>query len=99
MARIIVDPAKLKSAAGKMESQSADYARLYNQLFTEVQGMARAWQGVDNQAYTTQIEGFREDLNQMKKLMDDYASFLKQSAETYTNTQQQVVSQAKTLTN
>lgn len=99
MAKIMVDPAKLQSAAGKMESQAADYARLYNQLFTEVQGMAKAWQGIDNQTYTTQIEGFREDLNQMKKLMDDYATFLKQSATTYKNTQEQIVTQARTLTN
>ena len=99
MAKIMVDPAKLNSAAGKMEQQAADYAKIYGQLFTEVEGMAKAWQGADNLAYTTQINGFKDDLNQMKKLMDDYAAFLKQSATAYKITQDQIVNQAKTLTN
>ena len=99
MAKIIVDPAKLDAAAASIEQQAADYQKVYQQLFTEVEGMAKAWQGADNLAYTTQINGFKDDLNQMKKLMDDYAAFLKQSATAYKNTQDQIVNQAKTLTN
>ena len=99
MAKIMVDPAKLKTAAGKMESLASNYESLYRQLYVNIDGMAKAWQGKDNIAYTTQIEGFRDDLAQMKKLMDDYAAFLKQSAQAYTQTQEQIASQAKTLTN
>lgn len=99
MAKIMVDPSKLEIAANKMEQQAADYAKLYKQLFTEVEAMEKAWQGADNIAYTTQIQGFREDLNQIKKLLDDYSTFLKQSAKIYKNTQEEVVNKAKTLTN
>ena len=99
MAKIMVDPTKLELVASKIEEQAADYSKLYQQLFTEVEAMGKAWQGTDNIAYTTQIEGFREDLNKIKQVLDEYSSFLRQSAKVYKSTQDEVISKAKTLTN
>lgn len=100
MARtIMVDPAKLESAAGKMDTQAAEYERVYKQLFSEVDGMAAAWQGSDNIAFTTQIKGFEDDFQKMVSLMKEYSEFLKKSAIAYRNTQQEVISQAKKLIN
>ena len=90
MAKIMVDLTKLELVASKIEEQAADYSKLYQQLFTEVE---------DNIAYTTQIEGFREDLNKIKQVLDEYSSFLRQSAKVYKSTQDEVISKAKTLTN
>ena len=100
MARsIMVDPAKLETASQKMDAQSAEYEKIYNQLFTEVQGMKAAWDGVDNQAFVGQIEGFRDNFQQMEKLLNDYSEFLKLSAKTYRNTQNEVLNAAKRLSN
>ena len=65
MAKIMVDPTRLEAVGSKIEEQTADYSKMYQQLFTEVQAMKKAWQGADNIAYTTQIEGFREDLEKI----------------------------------
>ena len=97
--KIVVDPAKLDSAASQIDSQAADYERLYNQLFSEVSGLGAAWQGKDNTAFVQQIEGFRDDFQQMAQLMRDYSEFLKTSASTYRTTQENVVSAAKSLSN
>lgn len=100
MARsITVDPAKLESASSKIDQQSADYERIYKNLFSEVSAMKAAWAGTDNIAYTTQIEGFQDDLQKMTQLMRQYAEFLKLSAKTYRDTQNEVVNAAKRLTN
>lgn len=100
MARtIIVDPAKLEAAASQIDAQAADYKKIYEQLFTEVGAMSSAWQGADNIAFTNQIEGFRDDFTAMYTLMTQYSEFLKNSAATYTATQQEIVSAAKRLTN
>jgi WXG100 family type VII secretion target len=100
MARsITVDPAKLESTAGKIDQQSADYERIYKQLFNEVDRMGAAWQGTDNLAFVSQIKGFMDDLQDMTRLMRDYSSFLKNSATTYRNTQNEIISSAKKLTN
>ncbi|MED1468996.1 WXG100 family type VII secretion target [Bacillus salipaludis] len=100
MARsIMVDPAKLEDAANKIDQQSAEYERLYKALFQEVDGMQAAWQGQDNVAYTIQIKGFTDDFQKMTQLMRQYSDFLKVSAKTYRNTQQDIISGAKRLTN
>ena len=97
--KIIVDPAKLETAASTIDSQSSDYKQIYEQLFTEVGAMASAWQGADNVAFTQQIEGFREDMLKMYQLMVEYSEFLKTSATTYKATQNEIINQAKKLTN
>ena len=100
MARTItVDPAKLESVSIKIEAETSDYERQYRQLFTEVDGLGAAWQGVDNMAFVNQIKGFQEDFQLMTKLMKQYSEFLKISAKTYRSTQNETVNQAKTLTN
>jgi WXG100 family type VII secretion target len=100
MARsITVDPAKLDSAAQKVDQQSADYERVYKALFSEIEGMQAAWQGADNLAYVTQIKGFQDDFNKMNALMKQYSEFLRTSARTYRETQNEVINAAKRLTN
>lgn len=100
MARtIVVDPNELVKTAEKNDAQAADYERQYNQLFSEVDGMGAAWQGVDNQAFVTQIKGFMDDFQKMTALMKKYSEFLRFSAKTYKYTQNETINQAKRLTN
>ena len=94
---IKVDPAILKSTAGKVDAQAAEYRKEFAQLYADVDAMKAAWQGVDNQAFTAQIEGFRPEFEKMAKLMDEYSSFLKQAAEVYQSTQDQIAAAAKKL--
>ncbi len=96
---IRVEPSKLEAAATQIDNQAAEYKRLYEQLYTEVESMASSWQGSDNLAFTSQINGFREDFNMMYQLMMQYSEFLKNSANTYRQTQQEVADQARRLTN
>jgi WXG100 family type VII secretion target len=98
MARTIkVDPAQLSATASQVESAAGEYRKLYNKLFTDVGGMRAAWQGADNQAFTQQIEGFRQDFEMMAKLMDEYGTFLRNASKTYQQTQDEIVSQAQRL--
>ena len=96
---IIVDPAKLEAAASQMDTQAGEYERQYNQLFSEVDGMGAAWQGADNVAFVNQIKGFMDDFQQIKALMLQYSEFLKNSATSYRNTQEDRITQARSLTN
>lgn len=97
--KIQVDPAQLNSTASRIDSQVAEYRKLYNKLFSDTAAMKAAWQGKDNQAFTNQIEGFRQDFDLMAKLMDEYSQFLKTSATTYQKAQEDTVSAAQKLGN
>ena len=96
---IIVNPAKLEAAAVKMEQQAADYERQYKQLFSEVDAMGAAWQGVDNTAFVNQIKGFMDDFQNMVQILKQYSEFLKTSSKTYTQTQSDITAQARKLSN
>jgi len=97
--RITVDPARLTDAAGRIESSAAEYQQTYSRLYTEVQAMSAAWEGADNAAFTTQIESFRNDFELMHRLMLEYSTFLRQSATSYSNTQDHIIQQASRLVN
>ena len=89
--KIVVTPQELISTAGLIEGLAGDYAQLYTALFSDVSSLRTAWQGKDNQAFTQQIEGFRNDFKEMKALMDAYAKFLKDAANSYISTQEAVI--------
>lgn len=94
---IKVEPAQLTSTAGQIDNAAAEYQKLYNTLYSDVAAMRSGWQGRDNLAFTDQIEGFRDDFDLMKKLMDEYSLFLKRAAEKYAATQQAIVEGASRL--
>ena len=96
---IKVTPAELRTVATNIRSQAEDYAKQYTQLFSDVDGMANAWKGKDNTAFTNQIKGFLDDFQSMKALLEEYAAFLDKSANAYEQTQDEITSAAQRLQN
>ena len=94
---IRVEPAKLKTAASQIDNEAAEYKRLYEQLYTEVDAMKAAWNDASNVAFTSKVEGFRDDLENMYKLMTQYSEFLVNAANNYETTQNEIIDNAKRL--
>lgn len=100
MATIIkVTPELLTAAATEIEGKATNYQAQYQKLYDATNAMSASWTGKDNLAYTTQIEGFRDDFDKMYNLMTEYATFLKNAAKSYSETQDIIEKQAKTLRN
>lgn len=97
--KIIVEPSQLDVSAQRIEEQCTQYERTYHQLYQCIDALQSGWQGSDNLAYVNQIQGFRKDFQQMNTLMRQYAQFLRQSAKSYRNVQEDRVAKARTLTN
>lgn len=96
---IKVTPQDLQKASTQIVGLANDYKNEYEELFKRVNGMRGKWDGQDNQSYTNQVEGFRDDFEKMKSLMDQYSDYLKNTAQAYTDTQNQIAQTAKGLTN
>lgn len=94
--QIVVDTSRLDSTAAQVDKLADSYESEYIALFGTVKDI-REWGGKDNEAFTTQIEGFRDDFQRMTQLMRDYAAFLRKAAAAYRETQDNIASQAKTL--
>ena len=93
--QIIVETTELDRTANQVEELANTYKSTYGALFTTVQELQNSWAGEDNTAFTTQIEGFRNDFENMERLMRDYADYLRRTAESYRSTQDSLVNQAK----
>lgn len=97
--KIVVNPTELRNTASKIDSMSDEYQKLYNDLYNEVGNMSAVWRGEDNIAFTSQIEGFRDDFEKMSQLMKEYSQFLKTAAQTYEKAQDETVAAARRLQN
>lgn len=97
MRSISVEPSRLESAAANIESADADYNRIYQAMYAQVDKMSSSWQGKDNTAFVGQIKTFQDDLRQISIIMREYASFLRSSARSYRQAQDEIYSRATKL--
>lgn len=98
MQSITVTPETLESQAGKVDQKASDYYNDYVKLLTEVRDMTSTdWKGEDAMAFKTKVEAFEADFKKMKSLMDEYASYLRQAAKNYRDTQENVKSNISSL--
>lgn len=97
--RIGVQFSTLESTSKKLADYSADYTKIYQEMFSAVEAMGGNWTGVDYQAFKTQLDGFLEDLQNMaKKLMLASETLAKQNKQ-YVDRQQHLVENARKLRN
>lgn len=97
MRSISVEPDKLESVAGKIEAANSDYERIYQAMYAEVDKMSSSWQGKDNTMFVSQIRAFQDDLRQISIVMREYAQFLRNSARSYREAQDEIYNRASKL--
>ena len=95
MQHIHVEPARLEETALRIEQNEEDYSGLIRELYSKVDKLSGAWQGKDNVAFVAQIRSYEEDLNQISLIMRQYADFLRNSARAYSETQQELATEAR----
>ncbi|MBR5949277.1 MAG: WXG100 family type VII secretion target [Clostridia bacterium] len=96
---ITVSPEKLRAAANRIKTLAEQYEGEYKKFYNTTENMSAGWEGDDNRAFIQRIDGFKDDFQKMKTLMDRYADFLNTSAATYDKTQDDIKRAANSLTN
>lgn len=100
MGKVIrVTPERLKSAAEKIGQLSNEYQTIYNQLIQQARTMGSSWDSADNKAFVSQIEGFCDDLKQMKNKLDYGQKMICQQSLNYVQIQNHNLAQIKKLAN
>lgn len=97
--KIIVSPECLRRTSAIISQEAEAYKNDYDEMYQEVEALASFWQGADNQAFASQIQGFLPELNQMYQLMQQYSNFLNQSAQVYEQVQNETIAYARKLIN
>lgn len=94
---INVNPETLEEVAGRVEMANGDYGRLFRNLYEEVDKLALNWVGKDNIAFTNRIKTYEEDFRQISLIISQYAEFLKASARSYREIQEELTNSANRL--
>lgn len=97
MRKIAVELEQLEVCAARMEEKNQDYLMHCNALFASIEAMQNAWKGADNTAFTNQICSYESDFRQLSVLASQYVDFLRNAANSYRNTQQELASVANGL--
>lgn len=97
--KIKVDPAMLDQAAKTIDGYVGEYEKLYKEVFQKVEALKGDWDGADSLAFIEQVNGFKNDFDNMSKEMKNYSKFLKDSANAYRTAQEEIASSAKKLAN
>lgn len=86
--KIVVETIELENAAKKIDSLADTYHENYMKLYDYVKMLGEmSWQGKDNEAFTNQINQFRNDFENMEHIVRDYADFLRKTSSGYKTTQ------------
>ena len=80
---------RLVSSANVIEEKTARYNSEWAKLYTELQNLKSAqWQGVASDAFNAKLEGYRNDFEEMAKVLLNYAAYLRSTADNYVKTEE-----------
>ena len=89
---------RLESSAAVIEEKTGRYNTEWEKLYTELQNLRTAqWQGIASETFNTKLEGYRNDFQEMSKVLLSYAAFLKSAATNYKNTEEALKDAASNL--
>ena len=97
MATIVTDYKELRKYAGYIEAHNETFSKQYAALFKTVEDLKDSWQGTDNQSYIDNVVKYKDDFATIKKAVDEYVAFMRQSADIYEKTQTTIADTAKKL--
>lgn len=97
MARVMADPAKMRSYASRVGTAANDFKKNYNDMYRVIDGLKSAWTGKDNQAFANKINTYKPDFKAMYEAIESYKQFLNESAKAYETAQSEIAGAAGRL--
>lgn len=89
---------RLESSAAVIEEKTSNYNTEWEKLYTELQNLRSSqWQGIASETFNTKLEGYKNDFQEMSKVLLSYAEFLKSAATNYRNTEESLKDAAGNL--
>ena len=89
---------RLVSSAGVIEEKTAKYNSEWAKLYTELQSLKSAqWQGIASDTFNAKLEAYRNDFEEMSKILLEYVNYLRTAADNYVKTEEAIKDAASNL--
>lgn len=95
--QVEVESTYLEKVACDIEQEENVYRQAVQELFEQVSSLSQAWQGEDNLAFVRSINSYKNDLEKIAIIMNQYINFLSNSAKAYQETQANLKMEAEHL--
>lgn len=95
--KINVDMNQLIQNASYITQQAAEYEAAYRNVYELLEQLHSVWQGKDYNVFASQLNDFRKDFDMMKRVLDEYARYLRESASVYSRLQEECAAMAGRL--
>ena len=92
------DFTKMGKVADQLKATSEEYHRIYTELMEKATTI-KSWEGVDNVAFTQQLQDFLPKLQAMKKKLEAAGKTIEEQKNNYKNQQEDLRRKAKKLPN
>ena len=80
---------RLVTSAQMIEDKTAKYNSEWAKLYTELQSLKSAqWEGIASDTFNARLEGYRNDFEEMAKVLTEYAQYLRNAADNYVKTEE-----------
>ncbi len=80
---------ELDQEAKEINQAANDYIKAVNDLY-KIVDLQSAWEGADNLNFVNTVNGYKTDITDLGKIVNNYAIFLDKSVEVISNTQQDI---------
>lgn len=89
---------RLVASSNVIEEKTARYNSEWAKLYTELQSLKSSqWQGIASDTFNAKLEAYRNDFEEMSKVLLEYATYLKTAAENYVKTEEALKDAASNL--
>ena len=89
---------QLVASSAKLEDKTARYNSEWAKLYTELQSLkSTQWQGIASDTFNSKLEAYRNDFEEMSKVLMEYAQYLKTAADNYVKTEEAIKDAASNL--
>lgn len=91
------DTGRLRSLGNEVQGEAAAYRSEVNKIYQVVDNLRTVWNGTDNQAFVTKVNSYKDEMENLGKVIDSYGEFLLQVAKVIDDTQSQIADAAGKL--
>lgn len=92
-----VETEKLTASAQIIEDKTARYNAQYQKIYSEIADLRITWQGQSSDTFNQQLEGYRNDFQELENILKKYAEFLRATAANIEKAEDSINSAASSL--
>ena len=89
---------ELRKSATLIQQRTDTYNTEWKNLYNELESMSgNQWSGVANEEFNNRLNGFRNDFEDMSKVLTSYVEYLNAAASNYEKTEEAIKTAASNL--